>query len=38
MWGSYENLYSSQLKNILETLLNSDYKKRPNPHDLIQLS
>jgi len=38
MWEHYEDKYSRQLRSIIDTLLNEDYKKRPNPHDLVQLA
>ena len=38
MFQNYQDNYSKPLKNIISTLLNEDYKKRPNPHDLIRLA
>ena len=38
MWGHFDDKYSKQLRSIIGTLLNEDYKKRPNPHDLVQLA
>jgi hypothetical protein len=38
MDDKYSNKFSQDLINILKTLLNENYKKRPNPHDLIKLA